>query len=323
VVISDWFCGWCVQKNNSNKYKVGPRSIVYLYERTSTKGQDNPLCGKVGLDTQNNLLLEFAFNNGLIINGTIRETESAYKPNINRIIGNNIKKLKKDECLIVYSVSRFSRNLEDGLHMLKIINDKEAYVYSVSENVYSYEDKFISLLKAAEDESKNLGLKIKTANSRIKLLGGHVGKAPFGFRVYRDSAGIRKLEPEPAEQSIIEYIKNKKITTELIDDLNKKHLYRGKIWTIPIVKRLYAKHYSSNKKLHVDMKSNKKSHVDMKSNKKSMTKKNKNSSITKKLSISMAKKNSYNKLIKGFVVDLRKAIDNSDSDCEMADSESD
>jgi len=306
VPIADWYCSGCLIKNkaHNNDFKLAPRSVVYLYERISSKGQDNPLYGRVGLDTQNNSLLQFALNTGLIIKSTIREIESAFVANDKRLIAPSLRKIKKDECLVVYSVSRFSRNLQEGMEMLRVINKNKAYVYSILENVYSYEDKFIELLKNAEEESKSLSLKIKTAHNRIKLLGGYIGKAPFGYRVYRDTSGIRKIEQDPEEQKIIDLIKKNKPSQILLDNLTKKYSYRGKPWTISIIKRLYSKH-SSTRALSTHNKPNK-LHIEMKNTKGKKP---------------IAKKNSYPKLMKGFVKDLRHVIDNceSDNDSEMED----
>lgn len=256
VPVGDWYCSACLQKNKLNKFKLEPRGVVYLYERISSRGQDNPKYGRVGLDTQNISLLQFVLNTGLVIKNTIREIESAYHSKKSRVINSCIEKMEPNECLLVYSVSRFSRNLQEGIVMLNIINSRHAYVYSVSENVYSYEDNFLTLIKSAETESTNLGLKVAEAHKRIKILGGHIGVVPYGFRVYRNESGIRKLEGDPVEMKAIQIIKSTKPTVRLIDLLNKNKMsYRGKPWTIPVLKRIHKK-YNINIKHNINKKNN-------------------------------------------------------------------
>lgn len=258
VPVNDWYCSKCI-KNKLSKFKLDFRSIVYLYERISSKGQDNVEHGRVGLDTQNTMLLKYATDNGLIIEKTIRETESAYRinPKRNRLLVTALNNLKKNECLLVYSVSRFSRNLKEGLFLLQTLKNKDAYVYSVTENVYSYEDAFINLIKIAEDESMNLGLKIKTANIRIRNLGGHIGVAPFGYVTFRDSNGIRRLKTSDSEQYIIEQIRNEKPTISFVNKLNLTSNNRGRKWTLYSVKRLHNKYNETKNNKRVNMKTKK------------------------------------------------------------------
>ncbi|RYE14283.1 MAG: hypothetical protein EOP34_06940, partial [Rickettsiales bacterium] len=243
VAVNDWYCAMCI-KDNLNKFKLGSRSVVYFYERISSKGQDNLEYGRVGLDTQNAFLLKYASDNGLIIKSTLRETESAYRLKVKkqRSIVNFIKQMHKNECLLVYSVSRFSRNLNEGLRLLELLKENGAYAYSVSENVYSFEDKFITLIQNSENESANLGTKIRSANLRIKTLGGHIGVAPFGFKIFRDSAGTRKLQACNNEQNVIKIIKQSKLNDETLKIISTITLNRGKPWTLTAMKRLYAKH---------------------------------------------------------------------------------
>jgi len=256
VPVGDWYCPGCVIKNSTNQFQLTPGSEVYLYERVSSRSQNNPALGQTGLDTQNLSLLQFASNNGLIVKGTIREVKSAFQPSPSyRTIWSDIKKLKTGQCLLVYSVSRFSRNLSEGLDLLKILHQIGAHVYSVSENVYSYQDAFVTLLKNAEDESINLSLKIKTANQRIKTLGGHIGPAPFGYETIRDPAGIRKLELNANEQSMINLIKTSEPSLDLVQQLNSMGTYRGREWTLGLVRKIHKRENADKTdKMRINMK---------------------------------------------------------------------
>ena len=251
VPAGDWHCNKCTDKLD-DKFILKPRSIVHLYERVSTKGQDNPMHGNVGLDTQNNTLLKYALDNNLIIKSTLRESASAY--NVSEVsIMPCLKRFKKGECLLVYSVSRFSRNVVKGGEMLKLLDKIGAYVYSVSENVYSYEDKFYLLLKNAELESKNLSKKIRSSHQRIKMLGGHIGRAPYGYDSVRDTSGVRKLKKNNVEQKIINLIKKDKPSLELISKVSKIAMNRGKPWTFTALRRIYRSNKSNMENFVNDM----------------------------------------------------------------------
>ena len=98
IPVGAWYCPGCRRKSASAsasaelmpglgddfqqtpKGQVHPGLGVFLYERVSSKGQNEPEYGRVGMDTQNNALLEFALQNGLVVRGTAREVHSARDP---------------------------------------------------------------------------------------------------------------------------------------------------------------------------------------------------------------------------------------------------
>ncbi|KKM18238.1 hypothetical protein LCGC14_1667740, partial [marine sediment metagenome] len=183
--------------------QVYPGLVIFFYERVSSKGQDEPQYGRVGMDTQNNVLLEFALKHGLIVRGTAREVHSARDPSQLTQLRSICRSLKKGQCVVIYSVSRFSRNLKQGREMVEAIHEAGGWVYSVTDHVSSYEERFLLLLQEAQAESDRLSKKIHDAYDRIRRHGGHIGPPPYGWTTYHDESGIRRLITDSEEQRVL------------------------------------------------------------------------------------------------------------------------
>jgi len=247
--IEDWFCPACRRTAEASlgdddatePGHVYPGLDVIFYERVSSKGQNEPEYGRVGMDTQNHTLLEFALENGLIIHGTFREVYSARDPSKLTEL-NRLCKMLKNKCLVVYSVSRFSRNLEQGHKLITAIHAAGGWVWSVAEKVSSFDPQFLQLLSEAQAESDRLSLKMREAYARIRRHGGHIGPAPFGQSVYRDEAGIRRLMPNPNEQEILAKLQRTYQDTQDASQTafmlnNSGCTRRGKAWTVYQVRK--------------------------------------------------------------------------------------
>lgn len=245
VPVSNWSCSGCKRVINNTEMSspvLVPHKEVFLYERVSTKGQNEPQYGRVGLDTQNTSLLNFVMSKGLFVKGTFREVGSAYRKVHREVIHKLVSKVKRGDFIVVYSVSRFTRNVNEGTLLLQKMHAKNAYVYAVLEDCYSYEDKFLLQMKMAQTESENLSSKMKEVVARIRNQGGHIGPAPYGKSVVRDEKGLRKLVFNEEEDKILQQIKRGP-SQALVDKLNKQRkLYRGKLWTYEIMNNLYLKH---------------------------------------------------------------------------------
>ena len=248
VPVGAWYCPGC-RRTNANKSEetaglsddntkgsLYPGLGVFFYERVSSKGQNDPEHGRVGMDTQNNILLEFALKNGLVVRSTSREVHSARDPSKLVELKNICKTIKTGECVVVYSVSRFSRNLAQGREMVEAIHQAGGWVYSVTDDITSYDEQFLHLLKDAQAESDQLSQKMRDAFERIRRHGGHIGPAPYGWTTYHDDAGIRRLMVDAEEQQLLVTLRQ---THELSQNavqtaaiLNETGLTRrGKAWT--------------------------------------------------------------------------------------------
>jgi len=248
---TNWYCAKCRFNNNSNNnsnnienYTPKSGDIVICYLRVSSKGQDNPQYGRVGLATQNNVILDFALKNGLIIRQTRSEICSASK-DMNKLtqLHSIISCIRKNECLLIYSVSRFGRDFNAGKELIDKIHKKGAWVYSITDKISSYNTRFIDLLKEAQHESEKISVNQIASIQRIKQNGGHIGPPPFGTCIYRDSNGVRKLKINNEEGEIIKKIRalykkegNYEIVVNLLNF--KGILKRGNLWSVYSLKNV-------------------------------------------------------------------------------------
>lgn len=140
------------------------------YLRVSTKGQDKPEYGRVGLITQNSAVLRWAIENGVIIHSTTCEVGSAYtdKPLVE--LKKLVRKIKKDTIICVYSVSRFSRKENKAIELLEMLHSKGCAVFSVSEELLSNRDTtaFLDAVKQAENEGHNISQRAIDTAKRLK-----------------------------------------------------------------------------------------------------------------------------------------------------------
>jgi DNA invertase Pin-like site-specific DNA recombinase len=200
---NDWYCPRC------NAPKVNRMHRVHLYERVSSVQQDAPEYGRVGLSTQNKILTGHVSDNNLVPVSTHQEVGSARNPNMLKQLGRICKTIKRGECILVYSVSRFSRNIEQGREFLERIHVVGAWVYSVTERVNSLQDEFLLLIQEAQHESDRISQRQLDSIERIRKAGGLIGAPPFGYIAFRDEhSGIRFKQECPEEQKIIEKLRS-------------------------------------------------------------------------------------------------------------------
>lgn len=189
---------------SSTKESDGPKNTkIVVYLRVSTAAQNNLDNGNQGLITQNIDILNFCIANSLIVSYTVEDICSAYSKcpdNLNNLI-NKIKNVP----ILVYSVNRFSRNIDNAESMINKLHKNNSYVYSVTEKIDSRNKLFMELVKSGQKESELHSTKMLSAIKRIKLQNGYLGPAPFGYKKVRIE-GIYKLVRNPVEQSIIRKI---------------------------------------------------------------------------------------------------------------------
>lgn len=210
VPSGSWYCPGCtkrqVKQQKPKDIKDEPKQ-VYIYIRISSKGQNNPEFGRVGMDTQNGTILDFCKANNLYVKSCVTEIGSAYHTKT-PLLDKLIDQIKKSVPILVYSFSRFSRNVEDCKKKIKAIHEKNSWVWSVTDKMTSKDSAFINLVKAAENESRLLGRRMIDSYSRVIAQGGFTGrKKPFGYNIIRDHNGIRILKENSLEQKIIKKIK--------------------------------------------------------------------------------------------------------------------
>jgi len=176
VPFGDWFCRRCVNLGvdklaSCMEQKEGPtptfKHVAYL--RVSSKAQDAPQYGRVGLYTQNATILRWAAENQVILESTTCEVGSAYLNKPLAQLNKLINKIKRHTVICVFSVSRFSRHVAFAESMLCRLHEKGCHVFSVTENVASTSNEFMQLVHQANAEARAMSTRMQQVQERIKM----------------------------------------------------------------------------------------------------------------------------------------------------------
>lgn len=239
----DWFCKSCEKKG-----KCAPKIVtvptretkVVVYLRVSSKGQDQPEYGRDGLQTQLHAILDFCLRFGIVILETFSEVGSARKPDNLEMQNKMIKKLSgrknNSTCILVYSVSRFSRNKIQGMQMLESLHANDCYVFSVSENASSHDEKFVELLTQAQQQSDQLSIVVRDSIERRRKQGEFIGPVPYGFK--RDGKSIHINESE--KDGLKVFVKHMNDPTKQLDMDLEAYPPRSGVWTSAKIKGVLA-----------------------------------------------------------------------------------
>ena len=256
----DWFCPRCVSEGKKATDQTPTENdVVVVYERVSSKGQDAPEYGREGLKTQRHTIMEFCMKRGIRIRHTFTDVGSA------RNLLREESKLKRGESrctlveygqmlsyahkckdpivILVYSVSRFGRNLEQVTEFLHELHEMGCYVFSVSDNVSSGDSRFMTLVAQSQAQSDDLSRVMRASIERRRQQGHFIGPAPFGYEAYVDANNIRRIRPvAPVALAIINNMKLS--TVDVVQQLNAGGVAFADgdyLWTLERVKRIRAR----------------------------------------------------------------------------------
>jgi DNA invertase Pin-like site-specific DNA recombinase len=202
-----------------NKNIVIPSHNAYLYLRTSkTKTHD----GQVSIEVQKNDLKTYCKTNNIGIKGmTMDEGTSAR--NMKNLEGLHLilDKILPGDVLMIWDISRFSRNSLQALHLLETLSLKNIHTYFLKENV-SYQGAMNKhyvrqALSTSQLHSDTVSEKVKAAIQYKKQKGNYIGQAKYGYTI-KKIGGIRKLVKYDKEQSNIKLVKT--ITNQYKKDYN-------------------------------------------------------------------------------------------------------
>jgi DNA invertase Pin-like site-specific DNA recombinase len=227
----------CIIKNNNQINLNQNKAIIYI--RVSTQQQ--------GLDAQKFICENFCDDNNLNIIKYYIEKCSAYKSNtqkeLNRLIEEN-----KNVLLIVASIDRFSRNIQQADDYIKKLEEKNIIIYSIKENLKmdTAHNKYTlrNYINMAQYESELIGERIKNNIKYKKLNNLHIGKVPYGYKIEN-----KKIVKDLTEQSIIKFIlsnyKKEKTSNELTEQLYEllKTLNYDQSYFVPLIFTLEDNEY--------------------------------------------------------------------------------
>jgi len=193
-----------------------------IYSRCSTKKQNDININSASINTQCHSCMEFCKNNNLEIKFMRSEICSARQNNHQK------KLLEIIECfnninLVIFDVSRFSRNIPDGIKMINKCFENNITIYFVKENIQVKSKldlpKFTTSLINAQIESDAISYRLNQSIKYRKSLGNDIGKPRYGFSKIKVNGVFKFIENEQ-EQLIIKIILKLKFGG-LISDLDK------------------------------------------------------------------------------------------------------
>lgn len=183
--------------------------MVYAYIRVSTDKQT--------VENQRFEVQKFATEKGIVIDRWVSETVSGTKAASDRKLGGLLKRMKKDDTLIITEISRLGRNLMQIMSILNLCMSKETKVLTVKEryelgnNINSQILAFAFGLSAQIERDlisqrtkealamrkaagKRLGREVGSKNSHYKLSGKEALIRTMLEYGYSKSAICRKLK---------------------------------------------------------------------------------------------------------------------------------
>lgn len=197
--------------------ELSPKAVIYA--RCSTKSQNKN--NRESLEIQTNTCTNFCSSKDFNVINIVTEICSARTVNKQKNLTNLIN-THTNINLIVYDVSRFSRNIIDGLKLLEICIKNNIKLYSVKENICiscMSDLYFITpFLTAAQAESDSISFRVTQAIAYKKSQGGYFGKKKYGFNIVEEN-GLRKQISIIHEQLIIKLILKLKYGSH-INDIN-------------------------------------------------------------------------------------------------------
>ena len=194
-----------------------------IYNRISSTNQSNIKNYHISLENQYDHCKNYCDQNGLNIINTVNEIKSARNMNNQNNLYNIINNYN-DINIIIYNITRFSRNVLQGLQILKKLEQKNIIIHFVEENAKTncYLDKHrIRLgLSQSEYESDTISNRIKSNNNVLKKKGWKFGKPEYGKEIYFNN-GVRQTKINKYEKNIIDFIVAARISSCTVNHLNK------------------------------------------------------------------------------------------------------
>lgn len=258
IPAGDWYCPRCIGQQVETDVEMAPEPLddspsgyVHVYERVSTKKQDEGP-GREGLSTQNAVILQFCLSNNLRIQKTLTDTGTG--TNVAKLTGfKDLQKIPRRTCVLVYSVSRFGRNVRQMETALETLHQRGCYIYSVTEQVSSRDTRFMELAKQAQMESERLSDLIKASYARRREQGQYIGRVvPWSLEIYRDSNGRRRLRPSRLERAGFDILSsgaNVPLPTR-VTALRK--VYPTESWDVVKIQRLQLRLHAVQRFIDVD-----------------------------------------------------------------------
>lgn len=194
-----------------------------IYSRLSSPNQSMINNVHVSFENQLSSCHNYCRLNNLNVINEYQEIKSAKNmSNLKELIkiGENYSNIN----LVIYNITRFSRNNLQGLQFLNAFSEKNIIVHFVEENTktnHHLDFHRIRLgLSQSEYESDTISNRIKSNNIILRNKGWVFGQAKYGSETYLYN-GIRTKRCNKYERNIIDFIMSARVGSCSVSSLNK------------------------------------------------------------------------------------------------------
>lgn len=169
----------------------------------------------VSFETQKSICDIHRKKNNWVLSKCVRDIHTAYGSISEQLIS---VLNSRDKNILFYDVSRYCRQVEEGIHMATscvqngncMIFCNEKIVLNDRTNKYVW-DSFRQYLIQANNESATIGRRIRDTKKSMSNLGKYNGgKIQYGYKLYTDIDGNKYLEHDNNEMLILRLIDNLK-----------------------------------------------------------------------------------------------------------------
>lgn len=183
------------------------QAIIYL--RVSTAGQ---VLDGVSLEAQESKARAWCELNDYEVKAVYTDAGISGKSTLNREgLQNALDAVKKDNALVVYSLSRLARSTKDTIQISETLSAKGVDLVSLSEKIDTTTAAgkmvFRMLAVLSEFERDQVSERTTAALQHKKAKGERTGSIPYGFKLAMDKV---KLLKDKAEQAMIALCKELK-----------------------------------------------------------------------------------------------------------------
>jgi DNA invertase Pin-like site-specific DNA recombinase len=218
----------------SNTSEISKKVAIYC--RVSSERQ---YFDGVGLDFQLKICNDYCDQKGYKVVYVIKEIASAKNMDDQKSLNALAccEMADKPDILLVYNISRFSRNVVQGISMYNKLKEKKIELQSVMENLTSPATLagidsspngtssatastnfiLISLLNNSEYELKLISQRTKHAIKLKREKGHRFGRVPYGMKDVRDQDNIRTFENDEYESNVLRFIRMARKNCSLAD----------------------------------------------------------------------------------------------------------
>jgi DNA invertase Pin-like site-specific DNA recombinase len=229
-----------MSSNSPPEYKK-----AYAYGRSSVQSMDNNtgMFNNMSLDTQIELCTKYCMELGIDSITVVREYGSAR--NIDKLpkLLELVDKMENNTLLVIADSTRFLRNTQQALNILRDLQTRNIVVHFVGDNLsygkhvsHNERHHFRVALSLAEMESDRTSYRVKRSYAYRKAHGGAIGSPPYGYTHETNENGMRIKCINKDEKVMCDVIgvmrEQGQSCQEIANVLNQNNsTFRGKPWT--------------------------------------------------------------------------------------------